>query len=390
MHQTPIAEELQQWATRAPVTQASATHAPTGTPEPAAKIPHPRPTPEPVVLADRPDGTVIRIGDVVSKAHAPGTDPAALAARLHVAAHPRLRGVLLPPLPVAGDGGLLGRLHDGRPASLWPMGRPVAPDDPAAAPWEEAATLLARLHSTPPAELALPGPVPPTRGTAGPIGGPVPAIDRTAAPIGGPLPPMGGPAKVARAVARLAEAAPVSPAARDAVRRAWRGLPPWARDEAPHATDTAPRGGGTTPGATPVGSRGLCHGDWHLGQLVRHPAPDGPWLLIDVDDLGIGDPAWDLARPAAWFAVGFLAPEVWQRFLDAYRRAGGPAVRPEGDPWPQLDVPARALTVQTAALALARAAAEGRAPDEDEEALVDGCVRIAELGSGDMSSCVST
>ena len=63
----------------------------------------------------------------------------------------------------------------------------------------------------------------------------------------------------------------------------------------------------------------LCHGDLHLGQLVRHPAPHGPWRLIDVDDLGLGDPAWDLARPAAWYAAGLLPPGRLDRFLGAYR-----------------------------------------------------------------------
>ncbi|NEE41548.1 phosphotransferase, partial [Streptomyces sp. SID7982] len=69
--------------------------------------------------------------------------------------------------------------------------------------------------------------------------------------------------------------------------------PAWARGEAPAPV----RKGGS-----------LCHGDLHLGQLVRHPAPDGPWLLIDMDDAGVGDPAWDLGRPAAWYAAGLLAP----------------------------------------------------------------------------------
>ncbi|MGP3926398.1 phosphotransferase family protein [Streptomyces sp. 8N616] len=306
------------------------------------------PAGEATVVADRPDGTVVRIGPVVSKAHAPGSDPAALAARLRIAAHPRLGGVLLPPLPVSRDGDLLGVLHDGRPATLWPAGEPVSPDEPDAAPWEEAAVLLARLHSVPPAELA------------------------------GPVPPMRGPAKAARAIARLRAAAWTSEGATERVTatatergsgaepgpatvlRAWDALPPWARGEAP-----------------PPRARALCHGDWHLGQLVRHPAFHGPWLLIDVDDLGIGDPAWDLARPAAWFAVGLLAPGVWQRFLDAYRSSGGPAVRPEGDPWPELDVPARALTVQSAALALAKAPAGRRPLDEAERALLDACARMA-------------
>ncbi|MER7105976.1 aminoglycoside phosphotransferase family protein, partial [Streptomyces humidus] len=144
-----------------------------------------------------------------------------------------------------------------------------------------------------------------------------------------------------------------------AVLGAWRALPAWARAEAPMPE----------PGA-------VCHGDLHLGQLVRHPAPDGPWRLIDVDDLGVGVPAWDLARPAAWYACGLLPPDEWTRFLDAYRAGGGPAVPGSGDPWPALDAPARALTVQTAARTVTKSAALGRPLDEIEQCLVDACARM--------------
>ncbi|MGR8011597.1 phosphotransferase [Streptomyces hypolithicus] len=289
---------------------------------------------------------VVRHGDVVAKSHAPDTDAVALTARVAAAAHPLLAGVLLPPLPVvptAARNPWTAELH-GRPLTLWPYGTPVDPRDPDSAPWEDAATLLATLHTVAPGDL----------------GAALPA----------PLPPMRGPAKAARAVARMraAHPHPAGASATATVLRAWAGLPPWARDEAPlHPSRTA----------------ALCHGDLHLGQLVRRPTPEAPqgrWLLIDVDDLGIGEPAWDLARPAAWYAAGLLAPAIWDRFLGSYRAAKGTAVPPDGhDPWPQLDVPARALTVQTAALALAKSAAENRPLDEVEEMMIEACARIASL-----------
>ncbi|MEV5956691.1 phosphotransferase [Streptomyces sp. NPDC051987] len=278
-------------------------------------------------LAHRPDTTVLRHAETVAKAHAPGTDPAALTLRLTTAA--RLPDVFLPPLTPAPAA-----FVDDRPVTLWPYGTPVDPDTPGAAPWEAAATLLGRLHRAP----ATPG-----------------------------TPPMRGPAKAAHAIARLREtlAGTAPHPAATPLLRAWSALPAWARGEAP----------------MPGRPRTLCHGDLHLGQLVRHPAPDGPWRLIDVDDLGVGAPAWDLARPASWYACGLLPPDAWTRFLAAYRAAGGPAVPEDGgDPWPALDVPARALTVQTGARYLAKAIAADRPLDEVERSLIDACARMVSGG----------
>ncbi|MCX4979755.1 aminoglycoside phosphotransferase family protein [Streptomyces sp. NBC_00572] len=282
------------------------------------------------VLADRDDGTVVRHGGLVAKAHAPGTDTEAHRARLALAAHPAVSGVFLPPLPASPT---VPAELDGRPVTLWPYGPPVDPVDPDAAPWEEAARLLALLHRTPP---------------------PPGLADR--------LPEMRAPVKAALAVDRMLRTAPDHPATAT-VLAAWRSVP----DDA----------GLRVPGNPAQVTRLLCHGDFHLGQLVRDTGSllDAPWRLIDVDDLGLGDPAWDLARPAAWFAAGILPPEVWSRFLGAYVAAGGPAVGT--DPWVRLDVPARALTVQTAALALAKSTGEGRPLDEVEDVMIDTCARIA-------------
>ncbi|WP_437497962.1 aminoglycoside phosphotransferase family protein [Sorangium sp. So ce1099] len=346
---------------------------------------------DPIVLSSRADGLVVRVGDVVVKAHAHETDARDLVTRLGLAASPQLRSVLLAPLVIQPHGappsrraaiaapgtmpvdGALADAHEGltlevrgRLVTAWPAGEPVSPDDPDAAPWEAAATLLARLHST-----AL-----------------------SAVSPAGRLPHAGAPGRVDRAMARL-RAAGRTPAS-IAVEEAFARLAP----QADGGKAASPGGSG----AHRVRWRGersdvLVHGDFHLGQVVHQTdaraacagaagSPDaleaprgglhgGGFRLIDIDDLGVGDPAWDLARPAAWYAAGLLDPEAWWRFLSAYRAAGGCAVPAEGDPWPALDVAARALAVQSAALAVAAASRASRPLDDVETALVDACRRMA-------------
>jgi aminoglycoside phosphotransferase (APT) family kinase protein len=265
---------------------------------------------EPVVLALRGDVVVIRIGEVVLKAHEPDADLPTLTARMRLAADPRLSELLLPPLATP-------TVVNDRVITTWPLGAPVPERDPETAPLEEAGRLLADLHRFGPRDFP------------------------------GRQPPSGAPFRMARAVADLRRAKLGEKA--DTVLRAFDTLPPV--DSPTHLT--------------------LCHGDWHLGQMVQA----GGWRLIDVDDLGIGDPAWDLARPAALHAAGVLDPETWNRFLDAYLAAGGTAVE-RNDPWKALDVPARALVIQMAARALVAAQRDGKELDEAQGALVESCDRI--------------
>lgn len=111
----------------------------------------------------------------------------------------------------------------------------------------------------------------------------------------------------------------------------------------------------------PDGCRALLHGDFHLGQLGW----DGRrWVLLDLDDLGVGDPRWDLARPAGFWAAGLIPDDDWHAFADAYRHADGPAL-PAGDPWPGLDPFARAAVITAAA----------NHPDDD--VLIAACARMS-------------
>lgn len=189
----------------------------------------------------------------------------------------------------------------------WPYVETVVPQ-PEYLPWAEAGGLLALLHREEPA---------------------------------GRIPPHGWPQRLRRALDVLREHPDV------AVRRAAAALP-----------DSVWRAGSS---GRPVS---LVHGDFHLGQLGRRDG-GSPWLLIDVDDLGLGDPAWDLARPAGFWAAGLIPDDDWAAFVDAYRDAEGPAL-PAGDPWAALEPFARAAVVQAAA------------HHRDDELLMAACARMAD------------
>lgn len=269
----------------------------------------------PVVLSDRPDGCVVRVGDVVAKAHAPGSDAAALGERLRAAAALGGRGhraVLLAPTFAEP------RVVCERLVSVWPACTPLDPTAPDDAPWRHIGAMLGRLH----------------------------AVDATACGVD-----AGTPERVVRALRALDELPP-SPAVA-AVRAAF---------------ETLPRALLQGPGDGP---RVLVHGDLHLGQVVR--MGDGALRLIDVDDLGRGDPRWDLARPAAWFAMGLMAESEWTALLRGYLDEGGAGWLTS---WEALDAFARAMVVQGAARALASAARGGRALEETEAMYIDACVRM--------------
>ena len=252
-------------------------------------------------MQTRSGAEIVVDGDVVYKLHRPGTDPRALAVRLRTAA--RL-GCFLTPLSTEPEPvGMRWRTR-------WPRVETVVPE-PDCVPWADAARLLARLH----AEV-----------------------------VGGRQPPHGWPDRLRRTVDRLRGTDTDAVAT---IRRAAAGLPPEAwRAGSPNRPET------------------LAHGDWHLGQLGRQ-SPTTLWTLIDIDDLGVGDPAWDLARPAGFWVAGLIPDGDWTTFLNTYRDAGGAALPPiPTDPWPVLEPFARAAVVQAAA------------GNPDDELLLAACARM--------------
>ena len=97
------------------------------------------------------------------------------------------------------------------------------------------------------------------------------------------------------------------------------------------------------------------------------------WRLIDIDDLGIGDPAWDLARPAGFWAAGLLDHSSWFALLTAYQDAEGPAVS-TADPWRTLDLPARAAVLVAACREVSRR--QRAADDSPLPALLEACAQM--------------
>jgi hypothetical protein len=264
--------------------------------------------------ATRSGAWLFGCGEVVVKVHALRTNRSDLQTRLATACHQEVRQWLLSPL--LPD--VLSTPDQSRCVTVWPRMDIV---DPMSAdhPWEEGAALLAGLHRTDP----------PFR-----------------------LPEQGGRRRLARSLEHLVDAHIQTSDIRFLVSLGTL----LSEMAAAEATDT-PR---------------LVHGDWHLGQMGRYRGTD-QWRLIDIDDLGLGDPAWDLGRPAGFWAAGLLGDHTWDQFLNTYRDRGGPGVPGGGDPWRSLDLPARcAVFVAATRLVLEPELAD----DGDVGALLAACHRM--------------
>lgn len=272
------------------------------------------------VLSARSERVLVQADDLVLKVHAPGMKQEALNNRLQVIVHEPLSSIFLKPIrPTAIS------VREERLVTVWPKGRALQGEDDLI-PWSEGARLLAWLHSIP----------------------------VHASQFSFELPRSRARGRVEEAITKLFE---VPLMCRD---KDWETI-----RSASETIDLAE-------------SNKLCwtHGDWHLGQLVNF---ESEWRFIDMEDMGLGEAVWDLARPAAFYAAGLLAPGDWECFIETYRELGGAALADKGDVWTFLESPARAMIVQSAAHAFIKSRAEDRAMFEDESLLLESCRRIARL-----------
>lgn len=286
-----------------------------------------RPLPERVRWVEAPSGARLAFvegpgGGVVAKLHHPRTDAADLSRRLATLADPVVAHLFVPPL--VAD---VTTAPDGRLVTWWPQVEVLGPGSDEI-PWGRAGELLALLHSVAPSVRDSPR-----------------------------LPEHGAVARLRRAAHRARQ---LDRPARDLLAPlADRLVSEVARTaSAREAEATRER----KPARRHTSRVGLCHGDFHLGQLGRQGTR---WRLLDVDDLGVGDPAWDLARPAGFWAAGLLDDAGWHDFLAGYGVTG--------DPWPWLDLPARCAVL----VAAVRAVDVQQAHREPSgEALLDACRRM--------------
>ncbi|WP_159942503.1 MULTISPECIES: phosphotransferase enzyme family protein [unclassified Nocardiopsis] len=63
-------------------------------------------------------------------------------------------------------------------------------------------------------------------------------------------------------------------------------------------------------------ARGLVHGDAHAANLLVTPDKQLGW--VDLDGVALGQPEWDLVLTPIERDCGWVAPEAYQEFVDAY------------------------------------------------------------------------
>jgi len=248
------------------------------------------------------------VDDVVLTRHPDGTSRSDLTARLTAASTDPVRAVFAAPLL-----GVAAAAPDGHLLSLTPRTDPLPPEMPP--PWREAGSLLARLH-------------------------------RMVAPA--TLPTHAGKERLAESVA---EAATLKPG----------GSTDILRELGMTLLDTWPD----------LTWRAVVHGDWGLGKLARLPGTT-TLVLTEPWSLGLGDPAWDLGRPAGLWAAGLLDEHSWSEFVAGYSEGEGafPGVK---IPWESLEHPARGAVFRAAVRELKRS---GDEPSEVALTLVKACVKI--------------
>ena len=122
----------------------------------------------------------------------------------------------------------------------------------------------------------------------------------------------------------------------------------------------------------------IIHGDWHPGQMVYF---ENRLVFIDIDDVGLGNRMFDLAKPAAFFLSGLLESNLWNEFRESYENSCQMAKVNRDHFWKDLELPARASVIQSAITALAHASESDRKLADFEAELIKTCQRVTQCYS---------
>jgi len=261
---------------------------------------------------------IVYLENSVSKLHAQYSNVSEIEVRLNLISLDSLRSQFLQPLSRKPE------VREGRALTLWPYAKPLPADSLEDVPWNDCAALIAALHKV--------------------------ELEPQLVALG-----SGWLMRLSRSIEKLERMS--ASAERSIILEAAQTLPLFSSASWTHHKQS------------------YIHGDWHPGQVAYY---ENKLVFIDIDDVGIGNRMFDLAKPAAYFLAGLLPNHMWKEFSEGYQNSCNMSQENRDTFWSELELPARAAVIQSAITALTHASENLRALQNFEIELIKSCQRVTQ------------